>query len=81
MSNDGRVFILSPLSNSNIVTVLIVNCFKLKCSLCPHSAINQKTILISHTSAYLSCGGLRLKMPLMNFLINGYYDISANSGI
>ena len=80
MSNDDRVFILSPLSNSNMVAVFIVNCFKLKCSLCPHSSINRKTILTSHISAYLGCGGLRLKMSLMSLLIKGCCDISLNSG-
>ena len=36
MSNDGRIFILSPLSNSEMVAVFVVNCFRLKCSLAPH---------------------------------------------
>ena len=81
MLNDDRVFILSPLSNSKIVAVFIVYCFIIKCSLCPHSSINWKTILTSHISVYLGCGGLRFKMPLMNLLINGSCDISLNSGI
>ena len=76
MSNDDSVFILSPLSESNMVAVFIDNCFKLNCSLCPHSSMNRKTILTSYISAYLGCGGLRLKMLLMNLLINGCCDIS-----
>ena len=31
MSNDDRVFILSPLSDSKMVAVSVVNCLKLKC--------------------------------------------------
>ena len=81
MSDDDRIFILSPLSNSNMVAVFIVNFFKLKCSLCPNSSINRKTIITSHISAYLGCGGFRLKMPLMNLLINGCCDLSLNLGI
>ena len=80
MSNDDRIFILSPLSNSNMVAVFIGNCFKVKCSLCPHSSISRNTILTSHISAYLGYGGLKLKMPLMNLLIKGCCDISLNSG-
>ena len=71
MPNDDRVFILSPLSNSKMVAFFTVNCFKRKCSLCPHASINRKTILTSHISVYLGCEGLRWKMTLMNLLING----------
>ena len=81
MSNDDRVLILSPLSNIKMVAVFTVKCFKRKCSLCRHASINRKTILTSHISVYLGCGGLRWKMPLMNLLINGCCDLSQNSGI
>ena len=69
MPNDVRAFTLSPLSNSKMVAVFIVNCFKLKRSVCPHSSINQKTILTCHISVYLVCGGFKWKIPLINLLI------------
>ena len=81
MSNDAREFILSPLSNTKMVAVFIVNCFRLKCSLCLHSSINRKTILTSHISVYLDCEGFRWKMVLINLLINGCFNISLISGI
>ena len=63
MSNDVRVFILSPLNNSKMmVAVFIVNCFKLKSSLCPHPPIDRKTVLTSHISVYLGYRDLRCEM-------------------
>ena len=81
MSNDDRVFILSPLSNSKMVAVFIVDCFKLKCSLYPDSSIIRKAILTSYISVYLGCGDRRLKMPLMNFSISACCGISLDSSI
>ena len=82
MSNDVRVFILSPLNNSKMmVAVFIVNCFKLKSSLCPHPPIDRKTVLTSHISVCLGYRDLRCEMLLINFSIDGCCDIFLNSGI